>query len=343
MLMNWQFDLINELISKYAAINNGLSNVPIDASLKAKKTHLTFPLKKFYAPTIENISDIANQLLWLADPSMFNDPHDCEFGIGEDFDLYVLKQMAQNPKLFTTEELSIISKAQRQKRSITYPNVLKILNLSNRWQLLQDECQHLRKEIYKYLSSLASAKYRVACFVQDWGNPYEYDDLMWAHYAQSHKGFCIEYDVEGIFDSTKFRGYSISYMDYFNKFYYGSLSIEQQKQILINGFFPVVYSSKRQMVSAGYAYRIGKGKSTSRIKNDVEINFLRSLLTKNLIWKYEREWRLIVCDELVKNLGHKIPFPFAKTIIPGHCASRELKLLLKGIADRLQIKYLDTN
>lgn len=338
--MNWQFDLINKLALKFGAIENGLSNVPIDVSLDAKRPNLTFTLKKFYAPTIENISDVSNQLIWLADPLMFNDPHDCELGIGKDFDLYVLEQMAQDVSLFTSEELSIISKARRRRQDIYCPSIYPIINSDNRLKLLQDKCYNLRKEIYNYLSLLKSSKYRIACFVQDWGNSYEYDDLMWAHYAQSHRGFCVEYDVEGIFDFTKFHEYSLFYVDYLNRLYNGSLSIEQQKQIFINGFFPVVYSSKRQMISSGYAYRIGIGKNTSKIKNDIEIKFLRSLITKDLIWKYEREWRLIVCDELVKNINYKIPFPFAKTIIPGRCASRELKLLLKEIADKLKIKYL---
>lgn len=340
--MIWQFDLINELALKYGAIENGLSNVPIDASLDAKRRNLIFTLKKFYAPTIENLSDVSNRLVWLADPSMFNDPHDCELSIGDDFDLYVLEKMAQDESLFTEDEWSIIYKARKRHRSITSPDVFKIINLNNRWESFENMRNTLKREIDRYLSFLKSSKYRIACFVQDWGNPYEYDDLMWAHYAQSHKGFCVEYDVEGIFDPSKFREYSVFYMDHLNNFYNGLLSIKQQQQILTNGFFPVVYSSKRQIIPSGYAYRIGIGCNSSRIKNDVEIKFLRSLLTKNLIWKYEREWRLIVCDELVKNLNYKIPFPFAKAIIPGHSASRELKLLLKEIADKLKIKYWGT-
>lgn len=340
--MMWQFDLINELALKNKALENGLSNVPIEASLDAKKPNLFFTLKKFYAPTIENLSDVSNQLIWLADPLMFNDPHDCELGIGKDFDLYVLEQMAQDAKLFTKEELSIIYKARRKHQSITSPEVFKIINLNNRRESFDNKLYTLKREIDRYLSFLKSSKYRIACFVQDWGNPYEYDDLMWAHYAQSHKGFCVEYEIEGIFDPSKLREYSLFYMDHLNNIYNGYLSIKQLQQILINGFFPVVYSSKRQIIPSGYAYRIGIGRNSSRIKNDVEIKFLRSLLTKDLIWKYEREWRLIVCDELVKNLNYKIPFPFAKAIIPGHSASRELKLLLKEIADKLKIKYWGT-
>ena len=94
--MIWQFDLINELALKYGAIENGLSNVPIDASLDAKRRNLIFTLKKFYAPTIENLSDVSNRLVWLADPSMFNDPHDCELSIGDDFDLSILRLFFEN-------------------------------------------------------------------------------------------------------------------------------------------------------------------------------------------------------------------------------------------------------
>lgn len=340
--MTWQFNLINELALKYEAIENGLSNVPVEVSSNAKKQHLNFTLKKFYLPTIDNISDISNQLLWLADPSMFNDPHDCELGIDENFKIYVLEQMARDTKLFTSQDRLNIYSARRRNQDIYSPKVYSILASNGRMQLLDDKYSALEINIDKYLSSLKSSRYRVACFVQDFGDKYECNDLMWAHYAQSHKGFCVEYEIENIFDSTKFRNYSVFYKDYLNKIYCGSLSAKQQKRILINGLFPVVYSSKRQTITLGNAYRIGMGNETSKIQKEVEIKFLRSLITKDLIWKYEREWRLIVCDELVKNLNYKIPFPFAKTIIPGHSASRELKLLLKEIADKLKIKYCGT-
>ncbi|WP_313184057.1 DUF2971 domain-containing protein [Lacrimispora sp.] len=41
-------------------------------------------------------------------------------------------------------------------------------------------------------------KMRVACFCEQWNSL-----LMWAHYADSHKGFCIEYDTTMIPDHTK--------------------------------------------------------------------------------------------------------------------------------------------
>lgn len=122
--MTWQFNLINELALKYEAIENGLSNVPVEVSSNAKKQHLNFTLKKFYLPTIDNISDVSNQLLWLADPSMFNDPHDCELGIDENFKIYVLEQMARDTKLFTSQDRLNIYSARRRNQDIYSPKVI---------------------------------------------------------------------------------------------------------------------------------------------------------------------------------------------------------------------------
>ena len=64
---------------------------------------------------------------------------------------------------------------------------------------------------------------------------------------------------------------------------------------------------------------------------------MKALISKDLIWKYEREWRLIISSEIIKSIGYKIPFPFAKKIIPGSGASRELKSILRIIEDKIGI------
>lgn len=90
--MNWQFELLKKLSSEHNATKIGLSNIPVDVCLETKRSHLYFSLKKFYRPTINNLSDVANQLLWLADPSTFNDPQDCHLGIDNNFGIYCLDQ-----------------------------------------------------------------------------------------------------------------------------------------------------------------------------------------------------------------------------------------------------------
>lgn len=335
--MKWQFELLKGLSSNFDAANKGISSIPLDLSFDIKRQHLNFSLKKFYRPTINNLSDIANQLLWLADPSTFNDPQDCQLGIDNNFQVYCLDKFAEQCNIFSSREKSQIWNAKRKNKSIYSYNIFPILQLDNRIKLFEDFYHNLTKKVDEYICTLKKTQYRIACFVQDIGNPYEYDNLMWAHYTQDFQGFCVEYDIERIFDFV-FNDYSVfdwnSKIDSLN----GHIEGHTLKQIIINGLFPVIYSSKQQRISSGNAYKIGIDKINNKIRQETEYNFLKALISKDLIWKYEREWRLIISDEIIKPIGYKIPFPFAKRIIPGRGASRELKSILRIIEDKIGIE-----
>ena len=80
------------------------------------------------------------------------------------------------------------------------------------------------------------------------------EQLMWAHYAQSHKGFCVEYDISSLFNSD------VKDEDIF-PFYctgeeYGYLLPSEQRRIIMNGFFPIHYSSKKIEISKTLCYAI---------------------------------------------------------------------------------------
>ncbi len=334
--MKWQFELLKGLSSNFDAANKGISSIPLDLSFDIKRQHLNFSLKKFYRPTINNLSDIANQLLWLADPSTFNDPQDCQLGIDNNFQVYCLDKFAEQCNIFSSKEKSLIWNAKRRNKSIYSQDIFPILQLDNRIKIYEDFYNNLERKVDDYICKLKTTQYRIACFVQDFGNPYEYDNLMWAHYAQDFQGFCVEYDVEKIFNYFE----NDSAFDSISKTAIpnGYLDKDAIIKIYVNGLFPVHYSSKPTIITSSNAYKIGVGKINNRVHQEVEYNLLRALITKNLIWKYEREWRLIVSDEIVKPIGYKIPFPFAKKIIPGRGASRELKSILRFIENKIGIE-----
>ncbi len=84
--------------------------------------------------------------------------------------------------------------------------------------------------------------------------------LMWSHYADSHRGFCIEYDYS---DETALLP------------------------------LPVIYSRRRPKLSwkAAFDNTPGNQKAAS-------IPFLEAILTKDDAWEYENEWRLIISAEM---------------------------------------------
>lgn len=81
--------------------------------------------------------------------------------------------------------------------------------------------------------------------------------LMWAHYANNHRGICVEYEL-----------------------------IEINKQL---GFspVPVIYSAERADFSSI---------AQDTVEKDITKVFITSLTSKSLEWSYEKEWRIIRDD-----------------------------------------------
>ena len=75
---------------------------------------------------------------------------------------------------------------------------------------------------------------------------------MWSHYADGHKGFCIEYDFKDLKN--------------------------------INNLLPVAYSTDRPSIPLESIYNCSKDMST-----EVAKALLIALLTKDNIWEYENE------------------------------------------------------
>lgn len=84
--------------------------------------------------------------------------------------------------------------------------------------------------------------------------------LMWSHYADSHKGFCIEFDFS-----------------------------EPTKEVLETLPLPVVYSDKRPLIPWEAAFE----KTTEKMESACR-ELMLGLLIKDSEWSYENEWRIII-------------------------------------------------
>ena len=100
---------------------------------------------------------------------------------------------------------------------------------------------------------------RITCFSEEL-----YSMPMWAHYANNHTGFCIEYDFTSL-------GYN---------------------NTLTKNLFPVGYETKRYNITNLFKMALS-GKYDTRIKL---LFFLMNL--KHSSWSYEKEWRIIDTREL---------------------------------------------
>lgn len=178
-----------------------------------------------YLPDEENrIDAIVNDKLWFSLPSTFNDVFDSDLV----FDADSIVQ-------------SVISQLTSQvayKKLITNDSKLReyIAKERNRFQSLVDDNRNT---------------FGVSCFSESCSSL-----LMWAHYANNHKGLCVGYRL----------------LDFFL-----SLSLP---------VFPVIYSNNRAKISSVDL--------TAPRKSAVQF-LTKSLSAKSLEWSYEKEWR-IICD-----------------------------------------------
>ena len=159
--------------------------------------------------------------VYLSEASNLNDPFDCLVYI--DHKLYTDFMFQKARKVFPETNGKVL-------RETVKESVNEIVN-----NYLYD----MKKDI------------RVACFTEN--NTYP---LMWAHYADSHKGFCIEYDLTKIPE-----GYRL-------------------------GILPVIYSDERYDVTNAVVTR--------------DINLLMNpYYFKSSHWKYEKEWRMVITEDMV--------------------------------------------
>ena len=133
-------------------------------------------------------------------------------------------------------------------------------------------------ETYFPILSEASKRYSsIACFSESIDSI-----LMWSHYADSHKGFALEYD---------FRP-----------------TLEQPIKNV--GLFPVVYSEERFDISDYIAWAFLRIIGFPAKMPDISAS-IKNALWKSDVWAYEKEWRVIdstprdIADEKASAIHYK--------------------------------------
>lgn len=126
-------------------------------------------------------------------------------------------------------------------------------------------------------------RFRVACFAQT-----PYSMLMWSHYAKYHQGFCIEYETPNLSDEN----------------------IE-----IYQNLFPVIYTDTRTDLTK---LSLDWKSSGTLSESDIWDFYKYCLLSKSLDWKYQQEWRLISCDNLLTDDKYNCKFFKIKKVYLGN-------------------------
>ena len=163
------------------------------------------------------------------------------------------------------------------------------------------ECDKINNnllKIRKKMSEVIKTAFRVSCFSESPLNV-----LMWSHYGDKHKGFCVEYDFDNYFATN---GYD-------------------------NLFCPVVYTTKRISVKLN--------KHNTKYKG-YDINYARaldSLFTKSSIWSYEKEWRKVIVNNAADDLYEKVKIT---KVYLGSCISKKDEKMIRRICKEREIEVI---
>lgn len=203
------------------------NDIKVEDAFTLRDKNLPDSLFKYFTPKQQKIDAVKSNQIWLACPTTFNDPYDCHVHID------------QNDRATFDKFYQHFCKGDLTNENLAEVNGGDGVEIFNR----------ILANCVKKTLKVASLTDRADSF------------LMWAHYADSHKGFCIEYETSNLLGNECIR-----------------------KSLL-----PVYYSDKVADFT-DYNFEFNKdGKSSSY--------FWRMAITKPLEFKYENEWRLITPNE----------------------------------------------
>jgi hypothetical protein len=307
-----------------------LSNIEL---LDGKTDYTPQSLFKFYKPTAENILDIRKRRLWFSHPKTFNDPFDCHTGYDSEsyekhaFMEYVKKNGQANSEnsknSFTLDEYNRLVASTTEHDYYNYNKYERYDTVLRK--ILEDKSESFNRQIYDVkmrereevedkMTLLRNAKIRIACFsALDRNKGFNDIIQMWSHYTDNHQGFCVEYDTSNICSSINlvnkdhdFYSDRSAYMD------------ERVRAALYAGLFPVIYQASRVNIPKTKLKRI-KIDSKGHLQHDSEVDAIlyKTYIVKSAKWSYEKEWRIILDEDVCDYFDNKVPFPYINRIFLG--------------------------
>lgn len=303
-----------------------------------KSTTLQKPTKlyKYRTCTRNNINNLKSGKVWFSSPMSWNDKVDCTILLDlekfcDDYEQrpedIMLESIKWIVKIFETKlGISIKISEDQIKENIKYFDNNGTLNNVGREQL---ESSCTKEEVEKYsffenqmLTMLKSMDFENAmkqllyfndeirnnikayCLSETSSN-----NTQWSRYADEEKGFCIEYTLPSSLNND-----------------------------FVKNLYPIIYAEKEEINFMDLFFElasIGINKEELK-KTDVIKKVILSLLTKEIKWESEEEWRIILSKSKYPN--NLIDFNFATSIILGSDINSYNKRRLVKIAKEQNLK-----
>ncbi len=249
--------------------------------------HSIIPQKLFrYRDCSETQFDaFYNDRIYAVNAQKFNDPYDCLIRYDKEFIYDSIKQGTSKEYLKRLRDS--LRKGEPFPESVAslygeeLTNIIEafIKNASDEdieknnliFGMSKDEFFNQIENVFQEAELLLRRNTFIACFSESVKSV-----TMWSHYANSHKGFVLEYDLRNI---------RIKCDNCENK--------STCKDRIIHNIYPIIYDNKRYDGTSFVDSYLGKYFGLNAKMSD--IMFLnKGALYKSPLWAYEKEWRLFL-------------------------------------------------
>lgn len=170
-----------------------------------------------------------------------------------------------------------------------------ILRLQKQLLATKDWAEALKRTLYEeyieYTKDL-QRQFCISCFTTT-----PFSQLMWGHYANEHKGFCLEY----------------------------TLNQEEVNQELWANLRPVIYCRKRYPITQ----ELLDSQNHNYTKQSIRDIYLNGALRKSFDWAYQNEWRLLLPPQKFDQEGFQRDFfPITKVYLGNRMSDARRKEII---------------
>lgn len=241
----------------------------LEEAIALKQPQLPKRIYKYCRDSTYSRENLKTDTVWMASPDTYNDPYDCSFTVAEEEIVATLKMglLPEFAKVYQLRGDEVIAQIDKALNSGIDPLASLAASIaavkgvsagSNPQQMAEFFSRMAPKFIADTIGVLRQwRKITKVCSFSAVNDSI----LMWGHYAQDHKGCCIEYDI-------------------------GSLKPDHALRRML---YPVIYSSVLYDLTAFAKKLVGPNRE----------NFNPSLPLLGVLhkfdgWKYEEEWRAVM-------------------------------------------------
>lgn len=251
-----------------------LNHPRLDEAIALKQLHLPKRIYKYRRDSNYSRQNLKTDTVWMASPDSYNDPYDCAFTVAEEQVVTALKKslLTEFAKVYKLADADATEQIEKAMSGATDPLVFLAEYIAevngvtpgnNPQQMAEFVSLMAPKMISNTVGVLRQwRKITKICSFSAVNDSI----LMWGHYAQDHKGFCVEYDLEKL----------------------------QPDHPLRRTLYPVIYSPQLYDLTSFAQKLVGPNRQEFNPSSP-----LLGVLHKFDGWKYEEEWRSISYTQAV--------------------------------------------